>query len=166
MSASDANKKALAAGAELNAAVAREVMGWRVVWVRGRDTGYFIGGHYPTRAACQRDCAMRDDNLRPVPRFETSPGYTNGGPEEWHPSTDIAAAWEVVEKMRSAGWSYMLRDEGGKHHAFFHLGFEAEAADADATAPLAICRAALAALRSAAPHPAPGEPGEARGGGA
>jgi hypothetical protein len=61
-------------------------------------------------------------------------------------STDIAAAWRVVEKMHADGWFYDVGDEveTPEHYARFHRQSGAGFALAD-TAPLAICRAALIA---------------------
>lgn len=64
-------------------------------------------------------------------------------------STDISAAWEVVEKCSHMSMEKTVHDDGG-------ITFYCEVsinncmiqwADAD-TAPLAICRAALAAIRA------------------
>lgn len=64
-----------------------------------------------------------------------------------HYSTDIAAAWLVVERMTSQGW-WLEIDHGGVDWkiTFYGLGddpFPTERAD---TAPEAICRAALEAV--------------------
>jgi hypothetical protein len=65
---------------------------------------------------------------------------------KWHPSTDIKAAWEVVEKIQEdRGWLIELDNKSQEwyccviadHH---YVG-------AGETAPLAICKAALAAAR-------------------
>lgn len=75
------------------------------------------------------------------------------GRRPWPPpySTDIKAAWEVVEKMRELGWCFMLRQwPDGTTWAVLEphtpvtlaIGHDAKAENA----PLAVCRAALAAL--------------------
>lgn len=70
-------------------------------------------------------------------------------------STDIAAAWLVVERMRLQGWHYSIDSHGavtGNTSCGFTRGtgvdqpMEAFGAEAD-TAPLAICRAALLAVQ-------------------
>ena len=65
--------------------------------------------------------------------------------DDWCPSTSISDAWEVVEKVSArVSMEYVFElylHEGGTWEA----GFGMESAYAD-TAPLAICRAALAAL--------------------
>lgn len=57
-------------------------------------------------------------------------------------STDIAAAWEVVNKMRSAhNWDFeLVVTDGGAHARFKGMHLFAE------TAPTAICLAALRAV--------------------
>jgi hypothetical protein len=58
-------------------------------------------------------------------------------------STDIASAWRVVEKMRETGYHFRIANwEDGSWRSDF--GFGCPMAEA-ATAPLAICLAALAA---------------------
>lgn len=76
------------------------------------------------------------------------------GPEY---STDIAAAWQVVEKMRTDGWRFDLYDSfAGWRATFGRPGgidrgenmWVLRASDRHETAPEAICRAALAALEA------------------
>lgn len=71
---------------------------------------------------------------------------------KWSPSTDIASAWEVVEKLKSDGHELYISttygqfdctivDDNGEpdeNHSLTMLG-----AAHEETAPLAICRAAL-----------------------
>jgi len=113
-----------AAGRELDANVARKVMGiecfthihedGRVDWIEEHGDG-------------------------PVARY----------------STDIAAAWQVVEKMRERGWFLNLHEEGALSQQWVCV-FDDDAFDSGEflapTAPLAICRAALGlATANAAP---------------
>jgi hypothetical protein len=79
---------------------------------------------------------------------------------DWHPgwarwmpaySTDIAAAWAVVEKMREAGWRYCLIGyvSSPLQECVFErkLGHDGDRFSASAdTMPLAICRASLLSL--------------------
>lgn len=62
-----------------------------------------------------------------------------------HYSTDIAAAWLVVEKI--PGWFALIKEEEG-----WKCEYEIETGEIDyvlwPTAPEAICRAALAALKA------------------
>lgn len=108
----------------------------------------------------------------PDKAYDHQSGYISAfGPHIWDgrdfsPSTDIADAWRVVERMRGLGWLIILRpcDE-----AFYfdenEIGASApgwsaeirrpetdearpEAFEEDVGAPLAICKAALAAVRA------------------
>lgn len=127
----------LQAGAELNAHVAVEVMGWepKMKMVRLAD--------------------FSDGQKRPWHYFVTPDGQERRRPPEY--STDPAAAWEVVEKL-SADYLFILwQDDRGwncrftlKTHDVETLGScppDGEVLDAP-TAPLAICRAALLAQRN------------------
>ena len=119
----------LPAGPELDALVAEKVMGWysnELVWCdKGGSVGYWVS-----------------DEVR----------FREGG--HWpafHPSTDIKAAWEVVENLKSlsgiGGWFSIEVPSGDIVRAGFqsHLGHAGEWRHrSNATsAPLAICRAAL-----------------------
>lgn len=64
--------------------------------------------------------------------------------EQWHPSTDIAHAWEVVERVRGGIGFSIQRCEMLGWLCWFRSASD-NVARAD-TAPLAICRAALLAL--------------------
>lgn len=84
-----------------------------------------------------------------VARWWTEDGRYCGPGGEWSErindrlpaySTDIAAAFEVVEKIRETCCDFTLERAGAAWYADFRMGV----ASAD-TAPLAICRAALAA---------------------
>ena len=113
------------AGRELDALVAEKVMGWKVDNEHPYTTYYdgidFMGSN------CEDDQAY------------------------WSPSTDIAAAWQVVEKMRERGYDTCVsngeRPPPNVWEAEIYvypggLGGGCEKAD---TAPLAICLAALKA---------------------
>lgn len=79
-------------------------------------------------------------------------------------STDIAAAWQVVEKLNADGW-------GHRHSVYspaaerpgwaweFAIGAKSFEGTAE-TAPLAICRAALLTVANPAPSPSPLPPTE------
>lgn len=64
-------------------------------------------------------------------------------------STDIAAAWQVLERMKENGWHYYVGDTlTDDHYARFHEFMDDdgdEGASSAPTAPLAICLAALKA---------------------
>jgi hypothetical protein len=68
------------AGAELDAEVARQVMRWRV---HCRNTAWWVDAQHENG---------------PIPPHGVR-GMTCGM-DRWSPSTDIAVAWQVVEKMR------------------------------------------------------------------
>lgn len=128
----------MTAGRELDALVASRVMGWTEVrYVHG----LFAGGRKWEGAYGKPPSGVE----------ETIPGY----------STDMAA-WQVVERMRTLGWSLRFGNNGSCSQqnaaAFFrdfrgpgrHLltGSHAVADGAEGSAdsaPLAICRAALKA---------------------
>lgn len=63
-------------------------------------------------------------------------------------STDIAAAWEVVEKVREKGWgmaivnAFSQEPDGPGYGCHLRNGMKTHTGYAE-TAPLAICRAAL-----------------------
>ena len=84
-------------------------------------------------------------------------GYDAFYPDLPRYSTDIAAAWEVVEKMADTPgpngdhWGFMLDYNGVDCVAAFGHWEDWEAKGAADTAPHAICLAALAALK----HPTP-----------
>lgn len=67
-----------------------------------------------------------------------------GGHEYWRPSTNIAHAWEVVEHLRPDK-IIRLSDDVDRWVAFFVFAGWRGQFNAP-TAPLAICRAALAAV--------------------
>lgn len=111
---------------ELDALVAEKVMGWRVT-------------PHP--------------DLHGATYFEVPDGTATVMPDMF--STDIAAAWTVVEKMRADGWGFGFgTEEGGGWAAIFANGRDGMAFEEyeegysfEAAAPLAICRAALKAVR-------------------
>ena len=115
------------AGRELDALVAEKVMGWtrddRGAWVPP-GCRPLRNGYYTERPGCY--------------------------------STDIAAAWRVVEAMRVAGWYTKVEDghDGPPSenprgwHCRVSRAYDWFEGWAD-TAPLAICRAALAAVGAA-----------------
>lgn len=108
------NTDELEAGPQMDALVAEKVMGWSIRGELWKDK----------RGTIRRSKSTFE-------QYEPS--------IRWSPSTDIAAAWEVVEKMPMGmwpsvdGWVVEIPDGSGD---------EVEAP----TAPLAICRAALKAI--------------------
>ena len=127
--------------AELNAAVAEKVMGWKLY-------DYEKGRYAKTKA-------------------DYVDAYTNDGwgwegrsgdeyAHQWSPSTDIAAAWGVVEKMKADGWFFQLGDVielpewlSRFTSPFFPPGGPVQDASAmDKSAGRSICLAALAAVEA------------------
>jgi hypothetical protein len=115
----------LPAGRELDALIAEKVMGWRFM----------------------------HDGLGNMRWYQDTVAIDGYGPNHWggyrdfSPSTDIAAAWEIVKKMRARGIPLRLvlvcapGDPEWWYASFEANGWQVESN----TAPLAICRAALRA---------------------
>ena len=138
------------AGRELDALIAEKVMGW--IWYLSyiyaypngepvRTTGRYFLVH-PDRAKEGHfaDRKWYDVVKRPEP-FDDSFCIS------FHPSTHIAAAWLVVEKLRTNdmhGGIY-ASDSGGMWVAYFDTQDNEYLVEAP-TAPLAICLAALKAV--------------------
>lgn len=115
------------AGREMDALVAERVMGW------DRDVMGCLGApkgakEYDTQ--CHSWIGAWDEN-----------GNPNFLP---HYSTDIAAAWQVVEWMKD--WNFTLDWLGSDWQAMFQTEDDGEFFVNADTALLAICRAALKAL--------------------
>jgi hypothetical protein len=115
------NIDTMPAGQELDALVAEKVMGW--------------------------DIHFKDPELRGgKEHWRDHERSTNWLPEQWCPSSDISAAWEVLEKVQDVG--SLERFGGFGWRCEVHSvspNFVDCAAEGD-TAPLAICRAALKAV--------------------
>ena len=116
------------AGREMDELIAIEVMGWRKHF---RNTAWWVPAE------------LENESIQ-------SPCQIMGMTCEEHrfaPSTDILAAWEVMEKITEKHWKFKLRRLPGKDYmAYFQnlLRFPIECESAPSgTAPLAICRAAL-----------------------
>ncbi len=112
----------------MDALVARKVMGLDPLTVDG-DMQVFTW---------RREFLMAGD------RFVVT---DNGSESLPHYSTDIAAAWQVVEKMAEGGLRLSLDRFGGDPWwaEFADEGWEQGAQATSATAPMAICLAALKA---------------------
>jgi hypothetical protein len=124
------------AGRALDALVAEKVMGWTALHRRDGGSAEYLG-------------TVPDNSFVGASTAKRIPGKTYCVPEY---STDIAAAWLVVERMRADGWwpevKYLVDwDNAAKWYAACHRPPHQWSATA-ATAPLAICRAALAALEN------------------
>jgi hypothetical protein len=121
----------LEAGRELDTLVAEKVMGW----TKWRSP-------VVPRGSAEPDCWLTND--RTSPTFKIA---------HWSPSTDIACAWQVVERMRDRGFALELHYEFGCSIQwvadFSNDGWSSTGEQLGDTAPLAICRAALAAVEAA-----------------
>lgn len=152
------------AGRELDALVAEKVMGWRRMTEGEVHPGARFDIVYPAaaKAGFDRtrlsdwwfDAVRRDENgdavsTHPVEEI-VDYGYTIPA---FSPSTDIAAAWEVVKKLDPKWWPEVgrMHNDGG-WYCEICLGGNAPVEvgppirHVAKTAPLAICLAALKAV--------------------
>jgi hypothetical protein len=119
---------ALPAGQELDRIIAERVMGWRIVDDIVPNTGEQL------ELLEHNGCLWKDDPI------------TDDCSVPWRPSTDIAHAWEVAEHCRHNGMGFMdLICLGPEWGVMFGHDPTEDYVYAP-TAPLAICRAALAAV--------------------
>ena len=117
-------------GPKTDQLVAEKVMGWKQeeIWL-----------DFEGRLWRKVGCANPNEPL-----------YVYAGP--WSPSTDIAAAWEVVEALVSRGWHFELctTEITGAGSAVWRVSFwcheSPEGLVLATEIPLAICRAALQAV--------------------
>ena len=118
-------------GPELDALVAEKVMGWRLV-----DDMY----HY--KLLLQESGTWRETSTKELRELHPNCVWKNCQ-RDFRPSTDISAAWEVVEKMaKDDFYIEIYRDSCG--WAVLFGGYVPQASDKE-TAPHAICLAALEA---------------------
>lgn len=115
-------------GAEMDHRIVRDVLGYLIYGDSYPGPGFWID--HPVR----KQFKMIDPKDKPDPWLEY-----------FSPSTRIADAWEVVEKMRAGGWHAHIEGNSDNWRALFDDGHFEKWSDADA-APLAICRAALKAV--------------------
>jgi len=117
------------AGRELDALIAEKVMGWEAT----ADGLYWDARQKRTRLVLGSAIAKKREEMG----IENGPGFV------FAPSTDIAAAWEVVEKADL--WSLYGSIGDGPYRACIQFEDREGLMTAD-TAPLAICIAALKAV--------------------
>ena len=140
----------LEAGRELDALIAEKVFGFEVIEVQEVN---------PLLAGLRR--GLKGRKLNKTEMWECLETYKKlkNGKYLPHYSTDIAAAWQVVEKLRAdCVFANIGPDpsEGGGYNCQFHWAeghdeFDIRLEDAAApTAPLAICRAALKVVKGQA----------------
>lgn len=131
---------------ELDAALADRVMKWKRVR-SDRDEG-----------DDRKDVAwmrLKDRVLKGEPyTYPSMEGLYDRTFAKWHPSEDVAAAMEVIEKMRSGQWDVQMTsdDKSPAWHVSFDKRGEAGKlllgeAESDSL-PKAACRAALSAIQS------------------
>lgn len=123
---------AMPAGREMDARVAETVMGWLVVEGGGEDWYERLVTRWPCLVMFPAGnvCLHRSEY---------------GESESWKPSTDIAAAWEVVEHLQKSGW-WLLLTSPRKSTPLWTAVLPGLVYSESETAPLAICRAALLAV--------------------
>ena len=120
------------AGREMDALIAEKVMGWRVHF---RNTAWWV------KAEDEKEAIVK------------KVGFACGN-DRFMPSTDIAAAWKVAEKVGEKYDCVIFRDRDTDKKPYCQFvycdngdedTFEEYIAEAE-TVPLAICRAALKAV--------------------
>jgi hypothetical protein len=115
---------------DLDKQVAEEVMGWETQYCPYWEREYWC---------------KRVPNAKDLHRESWVAKYPR---KEWHPSTDIKAAWEVVEKLRE--WKNFVEVGCYDETYVVYVGLSDKGYDVTGeaeTAPLAICKAALRAVR-------------------
>jgi hypothetical protein len=133
----------LPAGRELDALIAEKVMGYRWLTKWMGEPGEYLESPDGFLAGWRRSDGGITGHLDGVAKNTVLRPY----------STDIAAAWEVVEKITSSGrlMGGVTKRLNGKYSALVSEqlggGVFVMSDDVD-TAPLAICRAALKAVET------------------
>jgi hypothetical protein len=120
----------------------------------GRELDVLIAEKVMGLVPCKAECHTRERSPLPGP-CHAQPDSPDQGGETKEYSTDIAAAWTVVEKLREGKYEFTLFNDSDKTGEIWRVYFGPTdslledallpAVDAD-TAPLAICRAALCAV--------------------
>jgi hypothetical protein len=136
----------LTAGRDLDALVAERVFGCKVKWPPSIQEPGISQTEYERRRnlAQEPECGCSPLNAD----HETlDDEYQSSTP---HYSTDIAAAWQIVEKLRERGHSVSVFSgaTGGGHYVELHGVAGWHGPIKGDSAPHAICLAALAALRA------------------
>lgn len=129
-------------GRELDAEVAAKVMGWTSVWSNLRDLPpKKVGGKFFARVLLTDDPEELEwVGVAPSgQRSEEIPPY----------STNLAAAWLVVEAMQKYDCDFSLEKAGAAWYADFRINTDVPAGT---SAPHAICLAALQSLAAESPH--------------
>lgn len=121
-------------GRELDVLIAEKVMGWKLYCYEG-DVYAHEPGQYGDAAKNDGWCWEGD----------TYP--ENRESHQFAPSTDIAAAWEVVEKLSTNGWAVKMQIgfDSSRYYWDCEVFIEESHYGSAKTAPHAICLAALKA---------------------
>ncbi len=108
-------------------------------------------------AVARKCCGWK---LTPDPEDETPPWWSEPSNtlviefrDDWKPSTDIAMAFSVVEKMRERGWGISMAANWVHSESDWHVELNRGnhfAIGIGDTLPIAICKAALRAVESEA----------------
>lgn len=120
---------------EIDTALAERLFGWK--WVAWKDQRYIVAP----------DEGLRDNEIWAQGDEDVWVGGTREVP---HYSTDIGAAWLVVEKMRADGYAFdagsweNMNDGNNWVAEFEHCSALLPVRGLGATMPEAICKAALA----------------------
>jgi hypothetical protein len=132
----------VSAGRELDALVAEKVMGWvyREYWGQLVPSEHLDAPMWSEWAQDKSGDVCR----HPINRM---PNIPYRGDKPWIPeySTDISAAWEVVEKNKEYWFFLMYSADMKQWWCEYRVNKQKGRVTAD-TAPLAICRAALLAM--------------------
>ena len=140
----------MVAGREMDALVAEKVMGWKPGTPCKDEYSDTPTEERDTHWQC-RKCGLRGQ--------WGDPGWEEHDEQPLSYSTDIAAAWLVVEKMRSGGRKFIIEALKPEHTELWYAAFSAtedlsgyeKSKALEPTAPLAICLAALEAVKDFAP---------------
>ena len=125
---SDEQQVSRAAGRELDALIAEKVMGWSdLAW---NDSFTRVHGREPGKL-------RGTDGRRVVPLY----------------STEISAAWEVLERAGPSGWGRGVEHVVTEGHTVFWQAYIGVAFGRGDTAPHAICLAALEAVAASLGEP-------------
>lgn len=134
------NVDELKPGAELDLLVAEKVMGWKFYCVKRGKYIHFIAQVPGEPEPWKHSRNDSEDNYVRGCHADYNPMKHIMSMPDFHPSTSIADAWEVVEKM---GFNCLWKDATGWTCRFYGV----RAAESSAsTAPHAICLAALKAV--------------------
>ena len=131
--------------------VARKVMGWTGVWLRHYSENHYVGGHFETEEACRAACEIRGGDVQyPMLHWSASEGCTHALAYDFRPSTEIASAWQVAEKIAATKNLVISFPLPGGGSTFDVRGWDVNGGgrfiEHATTAPHAICLAALAVV--------------------